>query len=262
MIESFLKYSADLTESVSKFDDVLGLVFLGSAADTSRVDEWSDHDFFLIVKQNCGERFRTDLSWIADHDQIAISPRETDHGLKVVFEDGRVLEFAVFEDSELEMAAVNSYAVALDRNNITSRMQAIQAKSHAKPFNFQVEFELLLSQVLIGVGRARRGEVLIAGQHLRAYCMPHLLGLIVHWVQPMPGTESVADNLNRFRRFEKMYPELAARIEEALQEPVEACARSMVHLVQELGANPQRGEALSTKQLHQIFVVRNRLAWV
>ena len=102
----FLEYSDRLAANAEADANVIGLIFLGSAADHSRVDEWSDHDFFLMVKTGFGEQYRNDLSWIPDIEQAVLHPRETDHGLKVVFADGRVLEFAVFEDAELELASV------------------------------------------------------------------------------------------------------------------------------------------------------------
>ena len=45
-LADFLNYSDRLAESAQENADVLGLVLVGSAADTSRVDEWSDHIFF------------------------------------------------------------------------------------------------------------------------------------------------------------------------------------------------------------------------
>ena len=107
-LSKFLEYSDRLAANAEVDPNVIGLIFLGSAADHSRVDEWSDHDFFLIVTAGLSEQYRGDLSWIPDIEQAVLHPRETDHGLKVVFADGRVLEFAVFEDAELELASVNS----------------------------------------------------------------------------------------------------------------------------------------------------------
>jgi len=38
-------------------------------------DEWSDHDFFVITPAGEQERMRTDLSWLPDAGQIALSYR-------------------------------------------------------------------------------------------------------------------------------------------------------------------------------------------
>ena len=217
MIQDFLDFSDRLTASLSEREDVLGLIFLGSAAQTDRVDEWSDHDFFVIVKDGNAEKLRQDLSWLPDFQQIVISPRETQHGLKVVYEDGHVLEFAIFDDHELDTVTANVFVVTIDRANIFARMDAAAEKSIPKPIDVKTEFELFLSQLLIGVGRARRGETLTAGQFIRAYSVNHVLGLLRIWATPVEGTELAVDSFNRFRRFEWQHPELAARLEELQQ---------------------------------------------
>jgi len=256
-IEKFLGYQEQMRANLDAHPDAVGLVFLGSAADTSRADEWSDHDFFVISKDGQAEGMRQDLKWLPNFDQIALAVRETAHGLKVIYEDGLVLEFAVFEDSELEIAAANAFAVALDKCNLQQRMTAIAAKSVGRAPEFKQEFELFLCQLLIGVGRARRGEQLIAGQHLRSWAINNLLGLVRLHLAPAAETESKQDNLNRYRRFEQQYPALGERIELAQQKPLEACARDLLHIAIEVC-----GEALGERELHQIFVVRDRLGWI
>lgn len=256
MNEDFFNFSASLTESLSQRAEVIGLILVGSAAETHRLDEWSDHDFFVVTKPGFAEAMRNDLSWLPDSADIAIAPRETEHGLKVVYQNGHVLEFAVFNDEELELAAVNSFAVAFDKTDITVRVEAIAARSVPKPFDDKTEFELFLATLLIGVGRARRGETLVAGQQIRSYCTRHALGLIREWVPVAAGTENSGDSLDRFRRFEVQYPEIAAQLEALQQTDVEASAKGLLHLILSLGE-----AALNEAQLHQVYVVRNRLGW-
>ena len=133
-LSGFLEYSDRLAASAAAHPDVLGLVLVGSAADTGRVDEWSDHDFFLIVKDGLAEGFRQDLSWLPDSEEVVIRPRETDHGLKVVYRNGHVLEFAVFDDRELEMASVNYWAVPVDKTDITVRVAALEQRTKGGVF--------------------------------------------------------------------------------------------------------------------------------
>lgn len=253
-LDAFLDYSDRLAANAQAHPDVLGLVLLGSAADTARADEWSDHDFFLIVKDGLGEKFRQDLSWLPGFAHVVIAPRETDHGLKVVYRDGHVLEFAVFEDRELEIASVNYWVVPVDKTNITSRVEALEKKTTGAPFNEQKEWELLLCHILIGVGRARRGEVLIAGQAIRSYLMRHVIGFVRDRLAPVPGTEEAEDNLDRFRRFEKQYPAEGARLDHILQLPVEDAAQALLDFV--LGL-----DGFTEEQLGQAAVVSVRLGW-
>lgn len=255
-LEHFIDFSNRLTESLSGREDVIGLVLVGSTADHSRVDEWSDHDFFVITKEGAAEAMRQNLSWLPDHDQIVMSPRETDHGLKVVYRDSHVLEFAVFNDSELELAGLNAYAVAIDRTNITERSLAIAARPSGAAFDFDKEWQLFLALLLIGVGRARRGETLIAGQFVRSYCLNHVLGFVRHWLTPVAGTEHKEDSFNRYRRFELQFPELGQRLEALLQLPVEAGASAMLEFCLELGS-----ATLTPAQVAAAEIVSQRFGW-
>ena len=257
LLEEFVAYSNRLRDSLATRDEVLGLILVGSTADLGRVDEWSDHDFFVVTKAGFAEAMRQDLTWLPEHEDIVMRPRETDHGLKVVYANGQVLEFAVFEDSELDNAGANSYNVTVDRSNITARMAAIAERSKPKPYDFDTEFEVFLGQMLIGIGRARRGETLIAGQFIRSYCLNRLLGFMRAWVKPLPGTEPKQDNLDRFRRFEQQYPELGAEIEGIIQQPVEAAGKHLIDLVVRVGHSH-----LSEKHLSQVHVVRARFGWI
>jgi len=254
-LESFFSFSDRLASSVQEHDDVLGLVLVGSAADTKRVDEWSDHDFFLVVKPGLGDFFRNDLNWLPDASDVIVAARETAHGLKVVYRNGHVLEFAVFEDAELELASVNYWAVPIDKTNITARVQAIEARTVGAPFDEASEWGLFLALILIGVGRARRGEILIAGQAIRSYYLKHVVGFVRDRLPVAQGTEGLEDNLDRFRRFEKQYPAEAARIEAILQLPVEDSAQAQLDFVLGLGG-------FSELQLEQAAAVRQRLGWL
>jgi len=242
VLRNFLDYQDQLLAMVSKRDEVLGLMFAGSAADTSRVDEHSDQDFFLIVVDGKAESFRQNLDWLPEHNQILLSPRETEHGLKVVYSNGRVLEFAIFEDSELDshVAPIDN-RVVLDKKDIAPRINKIAKKAAPKAVNVETEFELFLSLIQIGVGRFRRGEQIAADQHIKSYALEKLLGLIR---ELSPVASSKADSLNRFRRFEFDYPALGARIQSAMRLDAETCAMEFVAIAAELQLDPKKIEAI------------------
>jgi hypothetical protein len=255
-LATFLKFSSDLKASLESKSDVLGLVLVGSTADTSRVDEWSDHDFFVVTTNGAAEDYRQDLSWLPQYEDIVMRPRETDHGLKVVYSNGHVLEFAVFDNEELELASANAFEVTIDRSDIGVRMQAIADRSKPKPVDFEVEFEIFLGHLLIGVGRNRRGEHLIAGQFARSLCLNSLLGLIRDSKSPVPGSEHTEDSLNRYRRFEQQYPDLANELEEILQTSVDECFRGLLEFVLRV----LKGK-LSPEQYAKASIVKRRLGW-
>lgn len=257
LLEQFVDFSNRLRDNLATRDEVLGLVLVGSTAELHRVDEWSDHDFFVVTKPGFAEQMRQDLSWLPDFEDIVMSPRETAHGLKVVYSNAQVLEFAVFEDQELDAAGANAFNVTLDRSNIAERMAAIAERSKPKPYDLEPEYEIFLAQILIGVGRARRGELLIAGQFARSYSLSRVLGFIRSWVAPLPGTEPREDNLDRFRRFEQQHPDLGRELDEILQRPVELAAKGLLELVLRLGEG-----TLSAKQIAQARVVQSRFGWL
>jgi hypothetical protein len=251
VLDNFLSFQRLLTESVSQQAGVVGLVFVGSSADHLRVDQYSDHDFFLIVQNGLGESFRSRTDWLPNNQQILLAPRETEHGLKVLYKDGRMLEYAVFEDQELELAAANDYLVALDGSDIEPRMAKIKQKSLPKPYRFEAEFELFLATLVIGVGRNLRGEVIAAEQHIKSYALERLLGL-VRAANPVAGSRQ--DSLNRFRRFEFDYPELGKELIGMLLRPTEDSAKQLL-------AFANKHLPLTPKQQEQLAAVHKLLGW-
>ena len=91
----FEDYLARLTQVARDRDDVIGLVGMGSTAELWRVDEWSDHDFAWMVQPGAQDRYRYDLSWLPDAERIALSVVEHHGGVKVIYDDGHVLEFGM-----------------------------------------------------------------------------------------------------------------------------------------------------------------------
>ncbi len=172
-----------------------------------------------------------------------------------MFADGHVLEFAIFEEDGLPFAGVNLFTVPVDKTNILEIVTGLAAQSkEGKPFNWDDEFELFLSLMLIDIGRYRRGEILIAGQFVRSHCVNHLLGLIRDIQKPSPGYAELEDSFNRYRRFDFQYPGIALRIEEALQMRVGESAKVLLQLAIELKQLTPRAEA-------QVLAIKNRLGW-
>src|SRR3954449_2304508 len=100
--QAYEQFTRRLLDNLTADERVLGLVALGSMAARDYIpDAWSDHDFFMITKPRDQESFRTDLSWLPDAEQVAFYFRETAHGLKAIYADGHLIEFAVFDLAEL-----------------------------------------------------------------------------------------------------------------------------------------------------------------
>ena len=229
---AFSAYLDRLIDSLESRPEVTGLVLAGSTADRSRVDEWSDHDFLVVCSSHHdAEAMRTDLRWLPDHHDLVIAARETAHGLKCVYRDGHVLEFAVFGPGELSLAHANAFEVPLDRGGVYATMKDVAAKPKPGSERSPLEHaQLFLALVLIGVGRARRGETLTAGQFIRTHALAHLLAL--HRRVVPGGNDPRLDDLDVFRRVEQVHPDLAAVIERALERDPETAARGLLYVAE------------------------------
>lgn len=254
-MDHFLDYTSLLISEATHNEHVLGLILLGSTAELTRVDEWSDHDFFLVVTPGYGEIFRTNLDWLPKRAQAIATPRETQHGYKVLFDDGHIFEFAVFEPDELQVASISDYSVPVDKANIREQCVGIFKDPNERMIiDWQIEYELFLSLILIGVGRLRRGEALTANQFIRAFALEKLLRLIACELKPELGTESLGDPFTLFRRFEIQYPELGRRLNAFLDQDLESVARAFVDLVPQF-------HRLTKNEIDQMNVVKTKLGW-
>src|SRR3977135_3614101 len=161
--DAYHRLTERLREGLSAEARVLGLVALGSmSGDPPAPDEWSDHDFFVITSPGEQERMRTDLSWLPDAGQIALSYRETAHGVKALYRSAPLLEFAVFDLEELSLARVNRYRTLLDRSGIEDRMRALRERTSREVVERRPEDRWLSGQfmkaVLGGGGRDARAS--------------------------------------------------------------------------------------------------------
>lgn len=211
---------------------MVGLVAVGSMADRDySPDEWSDHDFFLISRPGEQEALRQDLRWLPAHERIAFSFRETEHGLKVLYDDGHMLEFAVFDVAEIALAGVNRYRTLFDRGGVEEA--CVTVRDHPRPQHDDDHlFGMVLTAALVAIGRGRRGEVLSAA-FLVTWGLTYLTRLVARVVPAEDA--SILDNFDSLRRFERAYPELGAELAAAVRlAPPEAGLRLLEVLEREV----------------------------
>ncbi len=235
--ERFADLTTGLADGVRGRDGLIGLVLLGSASDTGAVrrDEWSDHDFFALVEAGRGPEIRPDLDWLPDSDRVALTAREGEIGFAVVYDDGHVFEFAFSEAGELDGSLAGDATVVVDDDAATTAALIAQARARADAgdrFDPANDTRLMLVKLLIGVGRARRGEVLNAGSFVRSWAVQLLVRAIRGRFADRSTT--LRDTIDPVRRFEHDFPEWAARIAAALEAPVEDAARALFDLAREI----------------------------
>ena len=233
--ERFAALSRGLAVGVAATEGLLGLVLLGSASDdaVARRDEWSDHDFFAVVEAGRAAGLRPDLSWLPDPDRIVLTAREGEIGFAALYDDGHVLEFAVAEVDELAGAVAGDATVVVDDADGSVARLVAQARHRADVadrFDPGNDARLVLLKLLIGVGRARRGELLNAGELVRIWAVRHL----VRTIRGLDGAASGArDAIDPVRRFEVDFPDWGERIASAVAADVEAAARAILRLMRE-----------------------------
>jgi hypothetical protein len=214
---------------------VLGLVALGSTARRDHLpDAWSDHDFFVVVVPGTQEAFRSDLGWLPRSSEIAFSFRETAHGPKVVYRDGHLIEFAVFDPDEISLARVNRYRVLFDREKVGERLARVAEATAAGATTPSDEWLVgqFLTNLLVGVGRHRRGERLSGRQLVTKSALVHLVALLTRHAGS-PEAARKLDSLDPLRRFEMVFPALGRRVDAALRLETPAAARALLDIAVE-----------------------------
>ncbi len=218
-------------------DDVVGVVGMGSTADASRVDEWSDHDVAIIVIPGAEGRYRGRVDWMPDAGRVVLVLEQHHGGGRAVYDDGHLVEWGVATVESLGTWAADDFAVLLDRGGVTEVMEKVAST----PFPANLpdaasDAAMFLTALLHGVGRARRGESLSAGDIVRGDATQAL----VRAVRARSHADlSALDRLDPMRRMEIALPELAAQIAAVIAQAPEPAARALFDVaIQHLGIGP------------------------
>jgi lincosamide nucleotidyltransferase B/F len=189
----------------------VALLALGSiGVERERVDQWSDLDFFAIVEAGTKQHFLEHPEWLAADSKIEWLFRNTRDGFKVLWADEIFGEMAVFELDELPRIPFAPGRVVwavpgLDHARLAPTSH--QGELHELPDEHWAREELL-SGLLIGLRRYRRGERLSAFRLVQGHCLDRLIELAERYTPPTaPG-----DRFDRLRRFELRFPTLAAEL--------------------------------------------------
>lgn len=230
---NFNQFTNALTVKLAKHPNVLGLVALGSMANKAYPpDQWSDHDFFVIVTPGTQPHFKADLSWLPHSEQIVLAFEETAHGMKVLYEFEHLLEFAIFEPNEVPQTRINQYAMLIDKGDFSALFAELARETAVSAaYNSPTDHSLygqFLANLFVGVGRCARGEQLSGRTFVKTYALGHLLKLLV---RHYPSTrQSLLDNLDPYRRFERVYPEMGQHLNQALNSPTPQAAFKLISL--------------------------------
>ncbi len=233
--EAYRGYTLALKEQLLRDQRVVSLVAVGSMAGReSHPDRWSDHDFFVVVKDGEQTAFREELDWLPQFDAVVLPFQETRHGLKVLYEGGHLVEFGIFGLKDLHLARLNRFKVLFDRKNIERRLGIISTttlyQSRAAIANDDELFGQFLTKLLVGVGHYYRGEHLSGRATVQTEALRHLLQL---FEKHLPAARRpLLDSLDPLRRFEVVFPKLGRDLDKIMGLPVPRSALEMLDLAE------------------------------
>ncbi len=217
-IEDHRKLTSNLEAILRERAGVLGLVALGSMAERGETpDQYSDHDFFVVVEDQIAEELRSSAAWLPSPERIRLYFRETPHGMKAIYDDGHLLELAVFTLEELSLARVNRYRVLFDHADVEARMAEVAFRTETKLQLESPSDEWLVGQMLadslVGALRSARGEAL-AGSDRVTQATRWFLQLVDRYCANERAHRR--DGLDGLRRAEWVYPELGEELRAGL----------------------------------------------
>jgi hypothetical protein len=243
----------ELVEAAAARPELVGIVGFGSTAERSRADQWSDYDLALVVRPGHEAGLRRAHDWVPHPERVVLAVVDGHDAVTVVWTGGEVLEYGVATLDDLATWPADRAAVLLDRGGVAPVVSAMLARTAtAPPTDVAQRTGSALVKVLVGVGRARRGELLTANRNIRGEALEHLLAA---WAAALPSSTPGLDALDPHRRFESAHPELGARLDEALRLDVESAARALFDLAEQtLGARADFPAAAAV-------AIRSRLGW-
>ena len=214
----FEQYLDAVTNRLRDDPRVVGLVAMGSTAERDRVDEWSDHDLAIVTLPGHQDELRHERGWLPDADRL-------------VFDDGRVVEFGVATPEELAGWSVHHHDVLFDCGGVAEAVARAVARS---PRNADADLGATLAIVVahthIGAGKAARGELLAASSALRGDAVTALATAVTI----VSDADARADYLDPRRRLEQTHPEVARSLAEALRLDEQALARRLLEIAEQL----------------------------
>ncbi len=162
-----------LSKTARNSPHTIALIGAGSAgAEIARMDQYSDIDFFLIVEDGFSSGFINDNSWFGRDLPIVFAFRDTDHGNKVLLENGVFLEFAIFTEAELAQNGIPGLRTIWSQSGFS-----LPDLSEKQPAVREVSYyvDQALSNLLVGALRLCRGERLAALAMIERYALTNLL---------------------------------------------------------------------------------------
>jgi len=206
----------EIALSLESSGQALALLGLGSVGiEKERLDEYSDLDFFAIVKPGEKKCFIDNLDWLSNIKTISYCFRNTLDGYKLLFEDGVFCEFAVFEPQELSNIPFSEGRIIWQQSSFDNSCCQPRINSGPTPSN-DVAWLIgeTLTNLYIGMCRYQRGEKLSAMRFVQQFAVDKLVDLVHQTELAQPG---LVDLFVADRRLELRYPKFAQCLPDFMQ---------------------------------------------
>lgn len=206
----------EIARSLAHSGHALALIGLGSVGlDLSRLDSFSDLDFFVLVEPGYKHAYLENLGWLSVICPIDYWFANTVDGCKLLFADGIFCEFAVFEPQELQAVPFAPGRIVWKQPQVPA---SVGLPSYAPVLSPKRDLEWLLGEtltnILVGLQREQRGERLSAMRFIQGHALDRLLELAEYIEIEQPAQK---DNFSNDRRFEQRFPGVASQISACLQ---------------------------------------------
>lgn len=258
--ELLLQRLEEIGRSLECKGGALMLLGVGSVGvETARMDEYSDLDFFVMVKPGEKNRYIDRLDWLEEVQPLAYAFKNSDLGCKILFEDGIYGEYAVFEEADLADASYTEGRIIWKEplfKNTEIAKPTIPIPSQKKD-SLDFPMNEALTNLYVGLGRYARGERLSAVKFIQGHAIDRLLS-VLHLLED--EVDYFPDPFGNERRLEKRYPRFAEIIGEMLQgynHVPESALRILNFIEGVYPVNPRLSDEIRRLASHTLF--RNEL---
>lgn len=199
----------EIGRSLEKTGNALALLGLGSVGtELDRLDDYSDLDFFVIVKKGYKQAFIDNLDWLSSVQSVVYAFKNTVDGYKAMYEDGVFCEYAVFEADELKNIPFGEGRIVWRDPAFDSTAAVPAPHKHSSKDTAWYVGEAL-TNLYVGLCRYHRGEKLSAARFIQGYAVDRIVDLAEYIEAPQPAHKDI---FTGERRFEQRFPSISAQL--------------------------------------------------
>ena len=232
---------SEIAESLKTSENALALMGLGSAGqEVHRMDNYSDLDFFAIVRDGYKQRYIENTDWLERIRPVVFKFRNTRDGYKIMFDDGIYCEFAVFETPELADIPYAPGRIIWKDEGFDTKLSIPQHTGAPdwKPESIEWLLGEIITNIYVGVCRYYRGEKLAAYRGVQGNAFNLFIELIA--LSCAADEKVCRDIYSKERRFEQRYPGMEpvlARILPGYEHRVNAARAMLIYLDENYSIN-------------------------